>query len=380
MTTRILILALLGSLTSQAHAACESILKSTRSLPRHHVAPTYAKLIACDAKTAESNFNEFLKAGGDTKTIAELSKVAVQNDLYAPVWGMFDAFSDYIDYGQRKDIATEIGATCESSGKTLPFLQGAYFGLGSRQFDQWRPAFEACESEALAAWMKDTVSAPPSSAYDSKYTMLCDLYVERMGRESLPALESAMQSAVVSGGPVRELIDKMGDALRPQEFGATMGEEELALLGDTLVPIATQAPPEAARLIADGLHQMGKSDAALQLLPSIYADRIRGDGSLLYGLASIEECSGQTVVHWAVITEYGENWSLFGLLDERGRSFKPRLKCTAEGPWPVMTTPEPVAAKGDVETWAETFVLERQNSGMEASAREEKSVTLPRAK
>lgn len=380
MTTRILVLGLLWSLTSPAHAACESILKSTRSLPRHLVAPTYAKLIACDAKTAQSNFNEFLKASGDTTTIAALSKAAVENDLYAPVWGMFDEFSDYIDYGQRKDIATEIGATCASSDKTLPFLQGAYFGLGSRQFDQWRPAFEACDSEPMAAWLKDTVSAPPSSTYDSKYTTLCDLYIDMVGRDSLPALKTAMQSAVAKGGPVRELIDKMGDALRPQEFGATLGDEELTLLGETLVPIATEAPPEAARLIADGLHQMGKSDAALQLLPSIYADRIRGDGSLLYGLASIEECSGQAVVHWAVITEYGEHWSLFGLLDERGRAFKPRLKCTPEGPWPVMTTPEPVAAKGDVETWAEGFVQERQNDGMEASAREEKSITLPRAK
>ena len=370
------IFSLLWVLALPAHAACESIVKSASSLQRHLVAPTYAKLIDCDAKIAKSQFNDFLKAGGDTVTISELAMVAIERDLYSPVWGMFEEFSDYIDYSQRKDIATVIGAACTDSNKVLPFLQGAYFGLGTRQFDQWRPAFEACGSEALTQWMGKTASSPPNTAYDNKYGNLCEIYVDRLNRESLPFLETAMRQAVQNGGPVRDLIEKMADALRPQEFGATLGEDELNLLGDSLVSIATEAPPEAARLIADGLHQMGRTDAALQLLPSIYADRIRSDGSMLYGVSSIEECSGQAVVHWAVVTEYGQNWSLFGILDDRARAFKPRLKCTPEGPWPVMTTPEPMATKANIEAWANEFANERQSSGLVVTSREEKSFSL----
>ena len=43
---------------------------------------------------------------------------------------------------------------------------------------------------------------------------------------------------------------------------------------------------------------------------------------------------------------------------ERTGAFKARLKCTADGEWPVLVTPEPVADAKAVDSWAEGLEAE----------------------
>jgi hypothetical protein len=109
-------------------------------------------------------------------------------------------------------------------------------------------------------------------------------------------------------------------------------------------------------------------------LPSIYADKLK-DGKLTYGVAGIEICDKEAVIHYAAVSEPAKRWSITADIEPLVRStFKPKLKCTSE--WPVLTT-EPLAGADKVGPWADTVVQTYVGKGLTAKAKEEKAITLP---
>jgi len=366
------ILSFVFSGTAQA-GSCDYLIKRASSGNSKAVAGVYGEMVKCDKKMAEERFADFMRASGDVGDLVALSKVAIGSEIYQPVWSMLE---DVTDYSAREEVARGVGAHCADNDTILPFLQGAYFGLGDRQFGQWREAFTTCETEQFDAWLVEVVGQPPKISYDEKYNTVVGALVKRKKMEALPLLVGAAVTAGNSGGPFNTIVDKMNDAARPEGFGASMSDDAKASLEASLSKVANGVPAEQARVVADRLYQAGAESAAAALLPAVYPDRVQGGGKMLYGVASVESCGGEAVVHYASVSEPAKRWSIQSDIEDPARAFKPRLKCEAADAWPVLITPEPVSNKGEVDRWAEGIVENWDGEEKVVKARAEKAITL----
>jgi hypothetical protein len=371
MRTLAAVLAIL--IAAPAAADCDGIAKKAQSVSRADVAPTFSKLIACDAEVAEAHFDDFMKASGDVETLVQLALVTIDAGLYTPVWGLLDNIPDY---SARDEVAAAVGSKCVEHSGMLPFIKGAYVGVGDRQFGQWREALRSCTVEGMTLWLKEVTTKPPTSSYHNKYTTVVEAFVRHKTTDALEVLENAATEAGANGGPIGDLLDQMAESLRPEGLGARMSEDDKGKLRDAMGRIAEGAQPASARIVADRLYQLGYGDAAAALLPKVYPDRVQGNGSMLYAVASIEACSGSTVVHYAQVTDKAKRWVISEDVTAPARAFKPRLKCTAEGEWPVMATPEPVSNKADIEAWVQSLADAETGKGSETKLREEKTIAL----
>ena len=160
-------------------------------------------MIQCDRETAEKNFKPFLVASGDVDTVATLARTAIDNEVYYPVWSMLD---DVPDYGARDDIAKSLGETCAEHPNMVSFFQGAYFGLGDRQFGQWREALKHCELPSVIN-ARGTIAAPPKQTCDKKYNTVMEAYIEHKQADALPQQGAATTVAAAEGPPANPRPD-----------------------------------------------------------------------------------------------------------------------------------------------------------------------------
>jgi len=356
-----------------AYAGCSHLIPSGGKLARQQVSSAYTALIACDREAAEKNFKPFLVASGDVDTVAALARTAIDNEVYYPVWSMLD---DVPDYSARDDIAKSLGSTCDAHPNMVSFFQGAYFGLGDRQFGQWREALKQCELPSVIQWLEDTIGAPPKQTYDKKYNTVMEAYIEHKQADALPALQGAAAKVAAAEGPLQQILDQMTRSMRPSGFGATLSDEALDTLTEALGEVGTASTPSAAKVVAETLYQLGRESQAASLLPIIYADRLQQDKTLLYGAAAIETCGKDHVVHWNTVTEPGSLWSIQAAVEDTARASKPRLKCTSEEPWTVLVTTEPYAERAEVQAWAEKLADPYEAAGGVVKLKEEKTLRL----
>ena len=373
MLFRIFIAATLLTVPSFASASCESLAKSAASVSGDAVARTYTKLVACDRTMAEDRFDDFMRASKDLGTLTALSLAAIDNGVYGPVWGMLEKVPDL---GMRDEVAKAVGLSCAEHPEVVGFLKGAHSQLRDRQFNMWTYAFRGCESAELDSWLGQIVSQPPSVAYDDKYNTVSEALVKRQKAAALPMLAVAAKAAGQNGGPFTTILDRMNEAVRPDTFGADIAPEDREALEAALVDVAKSLSPEQAAQVADRLFQAGAEQAAASLLPTIYADRVQGKGTLTYGVAAVESCEKEAVVHFAAVTEPSKRWNIVADVTPMALQFKPRLKCAADGEWPVMTTPEPVSSKGDISEWVQTLAADWEGKGLEVKVKEEKGFSL----
>lgn len=362
----------LFALAPAAHAGCETIAKSATTVAPDKLGETYAQLVACDRGLAEDAFDEFMRASKDLETLEALTLAAVDNKVHKPVYPMLEKVQDL---GLRDEVAKAVGADCGAHPEVVAFLRGAYTELRDRQFGMWREAYRSCNSPDLDAWQAEVLANPPSIAYDEKYNVVAETFVKRKRAEALPTLQKAATAAAGNGGPFTTLLDRMNDAVKPETFGANIAEEDRKKLEDALVGVAKHVQPEMAKQVADRLYQAGAETAAASLLASVYPERVKGKGELTYGVATVEACDKEAIIHYAEVTEPGKRWSIAQDVEAPAREFKPKLKCQPEGPWPLFTTPEPLA-KGGLEDWLGQLQTEWAGKDLDAKLKEEKAIIL----
>lgn len=368
-----LLLSLLGS--SAFAGECDALVDAVPSVAREEIATHFDKLVDCSPKVAEKNFKAFVRASGDVGTLVDLSLKAIEREQYKPVWDMLEQLTDY---QARQDVAHRVGGLCQDQVGVLPFLQGGYFAANDRAFRMWSEAFSTCDSEGLTKWMIEKIADPPSRMYDEKYNSLLDAAVERMGPKALPLLERAAVAASGRGGPFTSILEKMLETMRPEGIGAQLSDEAKLKLADAYVRVGNGGVrPEQAALVADRLFQQGYKERAASLLTVVYGDRVQPDGRLMYGVASVEHCGGQAVVHIASVYEPSKRWAIQPDVDALARSFKQRLKCETDGEWPVFVTRSPVATEADVLTHGDGIVKRYTEKNLATKLREEKPLTLP---
>lgn len=362
-------------LLAAAHAdpGCAALVERAASVSGDDAAELFVELVDCDAKLAEKHFGDFMRAAGEVGALVELSLTAIDAQLYTPVWKMLDKVPDI---GARVEVAKGVGAQCDAHAEVLPFLKGALLALDDRQFGAWRDALTTCAADDMVAWLAEVAARPPSVPYDEKYNAVTDALVKHRRADALPVLEQAAIHAGTEGGPFLTALDRMADAVRPEGFGAKLTAADTELLEAALVRVAEAVPPEQARQVGERLYQAGSGGTAATLLPRIFPDRVT-DGRLRYGVAAVESCGGDAVVHHALVSEPATRWTIVDDVTPLARAFKPRLKCRAEEAWPVVTTPEPVGGDEDVARWAADLVSQWEGRGVATKAREEKPIALP---
>lgn len=372
--TRLLVALTLALVPTAAFAgACDAHVKKASTVKGEELVKAYKDLLACSKNEAEVAYDAFMKASGDVGTLVDLSLAAIDAKVYSPVWAMQEKIPDY---SARDEIAKGVGANCAAHPEVVTFLQGAYFGLRDIQFAQWDDALVTCESPALVTWMQGVVAKPPASAYDEKYAAIVTAYVRRERQKSLDTLSKAAAEAAKNNGPFNLLIEKMDAAIESPEIGEEPTEADRKLLADALVALAKNVNREQAAMVADRLYNAGAESAAASLLPQVYPDRVQSDGTLLYGVAAVEQCDKEATIHWMTVSDPAKRWSILRDAEAAARAAKPRHKCAVKEPWPVVATPEPVAGNADVQKWVDGLVAEWSAKGLDVKAKEEKSVAL----
>jgi len=363
-------------LSTPAHAGkCDAIIKRADTVAPEALPQVFGAAIACDHKEAEGSFPRFMTRATDSDILVQLSLVAIDADVWNPVWTMPGKISDY---NMRDVIAGDVGAACTSHPKVIQFLEGAYFGLRGLDFKQWSNAFSSCDSPDIDGWLQAQLETPPKGAYDEKFDMLMGLYVRRKGPQSIEVLKKTAIAAA-DGGPYDSVLMQMDEAVAPK-LGAEITDENRAVLEAALVEIAENVKPQQAKAVAERLVAAGADASAAHLLPSVFPDR-QQDGGFVWGGVSIErgDCKGvkTAIVHAAEIYEPGKRWVVTPDQVTQLRALKPSLKkCTVEdGDWPVIVSPEPLKA-GALDAWARQVGSDYAGQGYQVEVKSEKGITL----
>lgn len=356
-----------------ASANCDALIKKGNTAEGPALIQTYTSLIACDKAEAEAAYSDFLKQTGDVSTMVDLSLTAIDAQIFMPVWRSLEQLKDY---SARDETAKSIGAQCQDHPQVLVFLKGAYHALKNIRFSQWDDAYIACPSDEIQGWLQARVEEPPALAFDEKYNTILSIWVDRERVDALPSLQKAAITASGNDGPFNSILEAMDSAVQPTAFGEDVDPEHATALKLSLVELAGQVGPERARLVADRLFNAGSEAEAASLLPAIYPDRVQAGGSLMYGVIAVEACDKDVVLHYAAVTEPATRWSVVEDVSEPARDVKPKLKCTAEEPWVVLVTPEPVTDSNEVKDWVEELEPQWTAKGLSVKTKSESDIEL----
>ncbi|MFK7928007.1 MAG: hypothetical protein AB8H79_07445 [Myxococcota bacterium] len=352
---------------------CDSLVSKADSAKGADLVAAYQKLLACDKGEAEGAYIDFMTKTGDAETLVDLSLAAIDKKAYTPVWGSLDKIKDY---SARKQVAEGVGMACAEHPEVLTFLQGAYYGLRDIQLGKWKTAFIKCESDQLSGFVQGLIEKPPARSFDEKYNTMLKIWVERKGADGLGVLQKGAVTAAGNEGPFSSILDSMNQAVQPTELGAEISDADRKTLQDALTAVAGQVKPESAKLVADKLFNAGAEAAAASLLPAVYPDRVQSGGGMLYGVASVEICDKEAVLHYAPATDPAKRWSIITDVEAPARAFKPRLKCESADAWPVLATPEPVVDGKAIDAWITEVQGQWASKGFDVKLREEKGIAL----
>jgi hypothetical protein len=351
---------------------CDAHLRKATSTDGAALVRGYEAMLNCDHEQAQVAFDDFMRGSKDVGTLVNLSMAAIKAKAYTPVWNMLEKVPDY---SARDEIAKGVGAHCKADPNVVTFIKGAYYGLRGRQFGQWQEALILCETTELTRWLEEVIVQPPKTSYDEKYNTVLNAYVKQRRYESLPVLERAAVASANEGGPFTSVLEKMDQAVQPG-LGQSISAADRERLERSMATVAGAVLPEQAALVADRLFNAGSEAAAASLLPAVYPERVQGNDMFLYGAASVETCDGEAVIHYAAIYEPAKRWSITMDVEEPTRAFKPKLKCTTDGPWPVLVTSEPLTDKSGLDDWAKDIETKWSNKGNEVKLKMEKAITL----
>jgi len=365
----------LASPLSEA-GSCSSYLSRAKSARGSALAPAFHRLAQCSTSEAEAGFDAILGNAKDLDTLVSLLTTAIDDNIWQPAWSVLTHSA--LDYDMRDQVAERIGQACTSHSQVVKFLQGAFYGIPDIQFEQWEGAFIACDDASLDTWLIAQVENPPKQKFNDNYSVLLKVAVEKHGVNALSHLAKGTIKAA-DGGPFDTMLIHMESAVQPG-IGMRPSPENQAALEAALVSVAQGVPADRAHLVADRLANAGANEAAAQLLPVVYPNRVE-EGWYTYGAVAIERanCDGvkKAVLHVATVKEPGSRW--FVLADVRGpmEALKPKLsKCTSEGSWGVTTTPEPVSNTREIAAWVDGLVSQWEAKEYEVSKKSEKSIRL----
>jgi hypothetical protein len=366
-------LATLSLIPASATAgSCDGYVRQADKATGAALVKAYKSVITCDRAQAQTSFARFMLKATDMDTLVPLTLAAIDAELFQPVWDM----TERLPYEYHVPLAEALGAACAEHPNVEPFVKGGYAVLKSTQFVSWKPVLSACRTPSLDAWMLDLVASPPKSPYNDKYNTIITTYTALHRMAALPVLEKAAIAAGNGGGPFNNIIETIQQAMQPANYADKVSDEDRMITETLLVNVANAVPPEQARLVADRLYTAGNPELAASLLPAVYPNRVQDDGSLLWAGAAIETCDGAASVHWVSFTSAPTLWDITEQVSQPLRGAKPKLKCAAEGDWPIFVTDAPLTDDTAVDLWIDSLVTEWTGKSLKVKAVQEKKLVL----
>ncbi len=356
----------LALLPAAAQAACEAQHKALGQASGADVVPAFRALATCDDSEADKVFLDVMKRTNEVDSLTALALAALESGIIAPV----QAMAEHIPVGAREQVTSAVGARCTEDGAALQVVTGLHEAVRDRGYAAWSAGLQACDDDGFTAWVESAVKAPPPHTFDDKYNTVLEVWAKRKGTEALPALQAAAEGSL-GGGPFQMILDAMQRSVTPEGLNAKPNDADRTRLIAALAAVAANSSSEQAAAIANRMITVGAESDAVTLLPRIYPKAVQSGGGFVYGVASVERCDDDAVLHWAEVHEPGKRWRVQGSAEEAARAFKARLKCDA-GDWEVRHTAGPVANAGEVETWAEGLAGEFGD----AKLRDEKPIEL----
>ena len=362
------------SLFQTADAAnCQYYVKQANSAKGKNLIQIYEKLVSCDKELASNEFDTFMKRANEIDTLSKLANVAVDADIFDPIWKLPGNLSDYT---QRDELVRSFGQMCNDSPKIISFFQGAYIALNDNDFGTWDVGLTNCTSPDFKSWLETSVKTPPQKTYSDKYNTILKVYT---GQSRVDGLQTLSEAAIAGAekGPFNDILNAMDDAVKPG-LGKKISTEDQASFDEAMLKVA-QAVPAKAQAVADRLISSGSNDAAAKLLPTLFADRYAG-GYFSYVGAALElaDCEGEktAIIHYNIIKENGSAWGVQSQADSQWETWKPKLKkCTAEGDtWISLSTPDPTKDNG--EEWLGQVEKQYADKGYKVSLKKEKTLTV----
>jgi len=357
--------------TAMAAPSCssvESTIRRVESLSGDALVDAFKLVARCDAARAQGAFPAFMRRATDEPTLHKLAEEAVRVGQVDAVWEMMEA----TPYAFREGVAAHVGSQCASEPDAfVSFFLASHARLRGSQFSSWARGLESCQHERFDSWLEDRVKSPPQSPYNETYNTVLSAYVERLGPQALPVLGEAAVAAAAAG-PFNTVLEWMGRSIEDDR-----SPEAQEALVTTLANLGETLPPDKTAVVSSRLFSAGHEAQAAALLPRMYPDRVAGSGELRWVAYAVEQCDGEAAVHWVSWTEEPKRLNLQGPVEGALRGVEARLKCSAEGPWPVVVSSEPVANEAAAEAFVEEKVGALSAQGIRAKAREAKKLSIP---
>lgn len=366
MGTALVLVALFGAFGEAEASRCGGYIKKAEYAKDAALIDAYRRLKICDVEVAKENFDRFARASNNSSTFTEITLMGIDAGVTDAVW---EAFSDK-SYDVQSPIVERVGAECGEGNVYESFLQASYVKLRGPEFLSWEPALRACESDSMGQWLQTQVMSPPASRYNDKYNVILSAYAERVGDKGLDSLREAAIVAGNTGGPMASVLDTMAKTIEPSGMGAIDPAKQEAL-NAAYVQVGRAVEPAAARMVMDRLQNGGNEELAASLLPAVYADRVQSNGSMLWGVAALEQCDGMGVLHWSTYAEAPKRLDVSETVTPALQGAKAKLKCESEERV-ILVSPEPVADKSAAEAWAEEMAAQWSQNGLEIKLKAEK--------
>ena len=156
------------------------LIKQAGSAKGKNLIQVYEKLVACDKDTATTEFETFMKRANEIDTLSKLANVAVQADIFDPIWKLPGNLSDYT---QRDELVRSFGQLCtDSPNVSFSKVPTSHSMTMILRMECW---IEKLYFSDFATWL-ELPSAPPQNPIQTS-TIPFKVYTDQ-ACESLDAL------------------------------------------------------------------------------------------------------------------------------------------------------------------------------------------------
>lgn len=349
-----LLAALFPPTAAQDCSAYELQAALNEATPRG-VADAFAALAACDPAAAERSvgiaFDKVLAGDGGNAVVIQAIEVGA--DDAARSW------LESLQSDERSRTISAIGAACQDSEPVADFLIATRDQLGDAFWtDRWYRSLAECRVAGIQELLQGAIDE--GSADRTRFFGVLEVYARNLGAAAVPTLER-LAGELESAEEVTYVINAFADAA---QVGSLEGQdpEATAAAIAAIGRLAPGLPAQALDQARTTLISLGDEAAASALSAYRYADLLRDDGKLHYGLIAVEVATckkGDTWLglHSGEAVEGGALWpdqirAAAEAAVERQWTFELAKKCKGSAAIEVLLTELP-GDEAAIREWTE---------------------------
>lgn len=279
-----MMIALLAALSPTAAAQDCNVYELQTALVEatpHGVAAAFVALADCDAAAASrvvgTAFDKVLAGEGGNTVVIKAIEI-----------GAADAARSWLDglqSDERSKTISAIGDACQDSEAVAAFLVETHGLLGEDFWtDRWYRSLAECRAPGIQSLLQEAIDA--GSDDRTRFFGVLEVYSRNLGAGAIPTLES-LAGELESAEELTYVINAFADAAQVGSLEGQDPEVTKAAVA-AINALAPELPAQALDQARTTLTSLGDEASANALSAWRYADRMRDDGKLHYGLIAVE--------------------------------------------------------------------------------------------